>query len=338
MFNPVPDTPKPSPATFFDIVKRNNPEACIMDVWEPRPQRIHSQPDLNVLKPKDNLNIFLACHECTDMNICDQNCIEKLETCMRYTKNEILDIEIATRGQAENTNWHDMRKGVITASNMHKVDRSTNFTKTAISMLNQIDFTDDSLPHHIAFGRKYETAARKEFLKVHKYIHKGCSVSTARLYFSTEYPLLAASPDGILKCELCSHKTTLIEVKCLAASPDGILKCELCSHKTTLIEVKCLSSKRHFKPGPALMALGICYRDENDELIMNRNHKYFSQIQGQMLVTDIPMCHLVAFTHKGIKVVTVPFDPDFCERLLSNLKRFYLYGFLQLFKAVGHAP
>lgn len=102
-FNPVPDTPKQSPATFFDIVKRNNPEACIMDVWEPRPQRIHSQPDLNVLKPKDNLNIFLACHECTDMNICDQNCIEELETCMRCTKDEILAIEIATRGQAENT-------------------------------------------------------------------------------------------------------------------------------------------------------------------------------------------------------------------------------------------
>ena len=61
----------------------------VMDVWEPRPQRIHSQPDLNVLKPKDNLNIFLGSHECTDMNICDQNCIE-LETCMRYTKNEYL--------------------------------------------------------------------------------------------------------------------------------------------------------------------------------------------------------------------------------------------------------
>ena len=75
-----------------------------------------------------------------------------------------------------------------------------------------MDFTDDNLPHHIAFGRKRESAARKEFLKVHKYIHKGCSVSTAGLYFSTEYPLLATSPDRILKYEFCSHKTMLTEV------------------------------------------------------------------------------------------------------------------------------
>ena len=85
------------------------------------------------------------------------------------------------------------------------------------------------------------------------------------------------------------------------------------------------------------MALGICYRDENDELIMNRNHKYFSQIQGQMLATDtcIHLCHLVAFTHKGIKVATVPFDPDFCERLLLNLKRFYLMDFFSCSKLLG---
>ena len=46
---------------------------------------------------------------------------------------------------------------------------------------------------------------------------------------------------------------------------------------------------------------------------MNQKHQYFYQVQTQMLLTNIKMALLVAYTHKGIKVVHVLFDEEFCK-------------------------
>ena len=64
----------------------------------------------------------------------------------------------------------------------------------------------------------------------------------------------------------------------------------------------------------------ICNRDDTGQLVMNKTHKYYYQIQAQMLVTNIKVCFLVAFTHKGIKVVNVDFDDAFCEYTVNDME------------------
>ena len=123
-------------------------------------------------------------------------------------------------------------------------------------------FDTENPPPNIAFGIKYESPARDQFLKSHKFIHKGCSISTTGLYLNYEYPFLGASPDGILYCKQCPHHETLIEIKCL-------------------------SSNRNYKPGAGLVVQGICKRNEDGTLVMNQKHQYFYQVQTQMLLTNI---------------------------------------------------
>jgi hypothetical protein len=55
-------------------------------------------------------------------------------------------------------------------------------------------------------------------------------------------------------------------------------------------------------------------------------HKYFYQIHGQLAVSGLEKCILVAYTQKGIYTVDVTFDKNFwdeSERRLSNFYRKY---------------
>jgi hypothetical protein len=61
-------------------------------------------------------------------------------------------------------------------------------------------------------------------------------------------------------------------------------------------------------------------------------HKYFYQIHGQLAVSGLEKCILVAYTQKGIYTVDVTFDKDFwdeAERRLSNFYRKYMYSALK---------
>ena len=171
---------------------------------------------------------------------------------------------------------------------------------------------EDEPPDHIEFGNRFEPKARDEFLKGHRFRHRGCHVSVPGLRLDAKNPFLGASPDGIFTCKKCVHDKVLLEIKCL-------------------------SSKRTFQPGTALTLLKICTRQEDGSLAMNKKHRYYYQMQGQMAITGIHMCYLVAYTYKGIKDVEVPYDKEFSENMISKLNDFYEKYCFPIFKAVGHA-
>lgn len=282
-----------------------------MDVWEVRKRESHPQPDMPCLTPENKIDIFLSCHQCTDTNICNKDCIAELEQYLEYNEEEIQKIEQATRGQSDNCNWHYVRRGIITASKIKQVCRSTNVTKTSLALLAGSHINPDLTPQHIAFGNKYEEVARNQFLKSHKFHHRSCSISQTGIFLSSRYSFLGASPDGILTCEKCPHTSSLIEIKCL-------------------------SSKRNFHPTSALLLLGICTKKDDGTIELIKQHSYYYQMQGQMLVTNLKMCLFVGFTHKGITVVEVPFDEEFCNAMWSSLKTFYTEAFFPVIRAVGH--
>ena len=91
-------------------------------------------------------NIFLACHECATENLCNDNCYDELEGSLTYSDCEINDIEVATRRRAANQNWHAMRLGILTASNVKKIYHSTNYVATAEVLLNELRFDTENPP------------------------------------------------------------------------------------------------------------------------------------------------------------------------------------------------
>ena len=223
---------------------------------------------------------------------------------MVYSELESAQIEEATRGQDQNQNWHNMRKYLLTSSVFKKICHSQNPIKTAVSLLNGPGFSDDNVPQHIQFGYKFENKARTQFMRTHQYHHRECTIQVPGFIVHSAFPFLGTSPGGILSCNKSCGKA--------------------------LVEVKCLSSKINFQPTTAL----IMNKDDDGKVAMNTSHGYYYQIQGKMAISGIHKCHLVAYTHKGIHVMTINFDPEFWQSVHAKLMEFYQYSYFP----VLHAP
>lgn len=175
-------------------------------------------------------------------------------------------------------------------------------------MLSSPRFDESNMPEHIAFGIQYEDKAREQFLKSHRFHHRKCYIEVPGLVLNQDNPFLGASPDGVLHCSLCT--------------PDP-----------SLLEIKCFSTRRNFRPATALVLDNVCRKHEDGSLEIRKGHRYYTQIQGQMFITGIHKCWLVAYTHKGIYPVHVEYDASFCEEMVQNLNEFYVNIMLPVMKA-----
>ena len=253
------------------------------------------------------LSSFLSSHKCiTDSCLCS-NIFQYYHLC--YSESEQNHVEFVTRGQSQNNNWFNMRKGLITASNFKKVCSSTDLTKTGEHLLRD-PFDNDCLPSPIQFGRRFEDKARDMYLKSHRFKHRQCQVSVPGLvlFNDEQCPFLGCSPDGVVNCKICG---------------------------SFLIEVKCSYKFRSFHPKSALKMSSICQEDETGSLYLKQSHPYYYQIQGQMAVTGITKCVLVCYTHKGIHCVEVGFDVEFWELCKEKLLSFYTGIFFSQLKEVA---
>ena len=136
---------------------------------------------------------------------------------MGYASVECELTEKETRGQNQNKNWHSMRAGLITASNVKKVMCSTNEDKTAEVLSTGSSLNEENLPASIQFGRTHETTALRLFRRAHRYQHINCKLTQTGRIVSETLSFLGASPDGIVSCTHKNCGRFLAEVKCLFA-------------------------------------------------------------------------------------------------------------------------
>ena len=90
--------------------------------------------------------------------------------------------------------------GILTSSNFKTICKSTDLSRTAITLVSGNSLNESNLPEPIIFGRKNEKNARDIFIRSHRYKHKKCQVSEVGLIVSHQDPILGTSPDGIVKC------------------------------------------------------------------------------------------------------------------------------------------
>lgn len=72
----------------------------------------------------------------------------------------------------------------------------------------------------------------------------------------------------------------------LGASPDGI------TEEDKLVEVKKVVSKEGEDLGETMCRLSI-YKRDGDGISINKNHKYFYQVQQQLFCTNLEACHFI---------------------------------------------
>lgn len=237
------DFQAPDSNVYFSQLRQLHPSACALRAKYDCSRREELIQPLTCQTPLQKVQQFFGEHKCI-VDCCQCSYIF-LHYHLEYSSVECEQIEELTRGQASNINWHSMRKGLLTASNYHKILHSTNVDRSAETLLSSNSFDGDFVPNAIRFGRSFENKARDMYLKSHRFSHRGnVSVNVPGLIISLEDPILACSPDGIVDCKVCGK--FLLEIKCLYA-----LK---------------------------LSTIHVCTSTEDGVLQLRRSHAYFAQV------------------------------------------------------------
>jgi hypothetical protein len=204
---------------------------------------------------------------------------------------DVVKIEIETRGQSNNPLWFIRRKVRMTASHfkdccMVKTEEAAR--SLALRLLNPKKIHSAAMDHGII----------NEEVAISKYIeYTGIKfkVEESGLIVSKKRPYLAASPDRLLG-------------------------------QNDLIEVKCPYSSRNSVINP--VTVPYLYFDEKGSLCLKSDHQYMYQIQGQLSVAEKKVCYLVVYTYCDLKIILIEQNPTFISEMLSKLDLFYEKYFL----------
>ena len=147
----------------------------------------------------------------------------------------------------------------------------------------------------LTYGRAMEGEAVSTFMELYAQTHKNATVIDCGLFLSKELSFVGGSPDRILSCDCCGN---------------------FC------LEIKCPASISHTSPWDPDVNLPFLKR-ENDLLVLNRNHKYYTQCQVQMAVTGIHQSYFIVWTARGMSLERLNFDSEFWSALKNLFRPFY---------------
>ncbi|XP_062585063.1 uncharacterized protein LOC134255349 [Saccostrea cucullata] len=204
------------------------------------------------------------------------------------TKEELKKIEIDTRKQNNSCEWYQHRKGRLTASNFGKVMHRK--ARPSDSFLRDVFNRSSKSSPAMDYGRKHEQDGKAKYLETFPSRH----LHECGLVINNEFNFLAASPDGVV-CD---------------------------NGNSGLIEVKSPYSVRNRHINEACDLPGFYLRKNGNNISLKKNHNYYAQIQGQLMITGFTFCDLVVYTQKSIFVERIQPDIDFMKTMLSKLSNF----------------
>ena len=155
----------------------------------------------------------------------------------------------------------------------------------------QPDTNISSLPA-IKWGVENEETAKKEYCEFMRTHHKDYRFEDVGLVLYKHFPLLAASPDGLSYCSC---------------------------HGAAVVEVKYPYKYRNL-PIEATLQDKANFLDNNK--VLKKGHKYYSQIQTQMLVCSVNQCDFITWTTQDLVISQIAKDNDFCENLVTRTEKF----------------
>ena len=187
---------------------------------------------------------------------------------------DLQTISVKTKGQASNSLWAEIRRGMMTASNFHRIRSrmqtlKSNPTESAGALLRHLCCVPPayaSLPRSLAWGRKYEAKAIKHYEKLMAKRHRRMKVRTTGLCIFDENFLMGVSPDAVCSCS-CEKGT--------------------CSRQW-LVEVKCPYTDKYKHPKAAAVHNGCFYSVVQKKWILSRTHKHYSQCYAHIRIGFSP--------------------------------------------------
>ena len=201
----------------------------------------------------------------------------------QISEDRVKYIESSTTGQSKNKIWKQERCKRLTASNFGRICKATNRTNFN-NLADSLTVMKDIKTSAILHGRKYESIALAKY-------ESECGRGTRQcgIFVSSSHPYIGASPDAVIDDQ------TLLEIKC-----PFVVRNQMITTKTV----------------PFL-------KEKDGLLILDNNHDYFYQIQGQLFCTNAKKCILVIYTFCDFKSICIERDDFFIDNMVKKLKEFY---------------
>ncbi|KAL3843252.1 hypothetical protein ACJMK2_021194 [Sinanodonta woodiana] len=221
-----------------------------------------------------------------------ENCREVFKT-LTLNDEEVRNVELETRNQANSREWHRFRIGRITASRIKAVCHASN-EKPPQSLIKAICYPETVKLNTKAtkFGCDHEKEARKQYIDIMRKEHENFFVKENGLVLNKKYPHLGASPDGLGSCDCCG---------------------DVC------IEIKCPFGKKDSKIDDTFE----CLETFGGQLRLKRKHQYYYQVQCHLLVSENEFCDFIVWTEKDCQCERIPVDNEFCQNMLMQSKQFF---------------
>lgn len=220
---------------------------------------------------------------------------------LHLSPDKIREIERNTTLQSQSSSWFTARKYRLTASVFGEVYRRKENTPPDSLVLRIIE------PRHFTstatdWGKANESVALQQY-ETHLKAKGSLELTVCRAGFVVceTHPFLGASPDSYVYDPSRQHHYGLVEVKCPYKYKD-IRVAEACSNTDFCAELI----------------------ESTNKIRLKRSHPYYSQVQGQMAITERKWCDFLVYTTKDFAVDTIDFDEDFWkQKLLPALEKFY---------------
>ena len=210
---------------------------------------------------------------------------------LKQNQNNRIQIEQETRDQNANRTWTALRKTLLTSYDFQTActwNRSTNCAKRVKEILYP-PLNDDNKA--IMYGLEQEKIAKQKIAEERKLIIQSCG-----LFIDENHSCLGTTPDGIVDDDW------ILEIK----SPYTAANMPAEKAIRNIPEVRRIFDKKNVEK-------------------INKKHKYYYQIQGQLHITRRKYCLFVIHTLLSRKYLRIDVDEKFWkEKMEKQLIRFYM--------------
>ena len=207
------------------------------------------------------------------------------------TFDEARQLEAETVKQTESDVWFNARKNRLTASNFHRIEKrvrdvNDKFVASVLSAQKSLSSTPCS------YGSAHESVAKTKYCELKPSVHLHDCGLVINPYFS----FLGATPDAEVCCE-------------------GV---------TGIVETKGSYTARDMSISQAVAQVTrFCLTETDGKVELDREHDYYCQVQGQLLVTGAPFCDFVVYTKCDVHIERIFPDCDFQNQMMKKLASFY---------------
>lgn len=200
-------------------------------------------------------------------------------------------VEKSTILQRESSEWLELRRKLLTASNFSKVVNKRQNSSVKNLVKNLIYPKNLSHVPSLKHGIEHEATATEQLASQLKIQIEPCG-----LFIDKNLPFLGATPDGIV------GEDTIIEIKC-----------PITAFKTSLDE-SIDKKKVNF------------WKKTKNGLIINKKHPWYIQVQGQLHITGRQKCIFGVWSgcDKDIKIEIIERDDQYWQEMESKLVHFYM--------------